>query len=407
MLEGKVTMDSNKSPNRSRARQFLVGLVLVSCSVFLAVVLFEVALRIIAPSDLIWQRHEILGHSHKPGKKGVYRKMGLMTRFSFNSEGWRDREYSIEKPEGTFRIIVIGDSFIEGIQFPVEEILTELLEARLNREHTRPFEVINMGVGAFGTDQEYLALKHYGSRYDPDLVLLAFCVDNDIYGNLLEFRGEPLKPYFYFDESGDLVQREFRLPKSEKCKAFFRDRFQLYMFLKNRLSKMNWISVFLMRLGILHDSNSIQRDEHGILIDYYTHQAVYPPAWEKAWEVTKALLLAIRDETSRMHADLLLVQINYDLLVHDELWQKAIETYPVMNEVEWDLGKANRMVSEFCETNRIESIDLLPHFREKAARTGEALYLPVEGHWNRKGHQLAEELIYNKIRDAGLIPTEG
>ena len=32
------------------------------------------------------------------------------TSLAFNSEGFRDREHSIEKPEGTFRVIAIGDS---------------------------------------------------------------------------------------------------------------------------------------------------------------------------------------------------------------------------------------------------------------------------------------------------------
>ena len=191
---------------------------------------------------------------------------------------------------------------------------------------------------------------------------------------------------------------------SEKMKAFFRNRLQLYMFLKNRLSRMNRISVFLMNQGILRNSNFIQRDEHDVLIDYYTHQADYPPAWENAWEVTKALLLAIRDEAARMQAGFLVVLINYDVLVYDDLWQEALETYPFMAEVDWDLGKANRLINEFCEANRISSLDLLAQFREEAARTGEPLHIPVEGHWNRRGHRLASELVYKKIVDARMIP---
>ncbi len=395
------------SPNPNRLKRFLANLALICFGLFVVLGLLEAALRILSPSDVPWQRHEILGHAHVPGKEGVYREKGLSTPFRFNSQGWRDREYPLEKPKGAFRILVLGDSFTEGLQLPVEETFTERLEEKLNRDQNRPIEVINTGVGAFSTDQQYLALKHYGVPYKPDLIILAFCVENDIYGNLLELRGEHHKPYFFIDESGRLVQKKFELPKYENIKNFLRNHLQLYMFLRKRISKMNQLASLLMRLGLVRDTAGIQRNEHGVFIDYATHLARYSPSWEKAWEVTKALLLSIRDEAHRLNAGFLLVLINYDVLVHNDLWQEALATYPSMREGEWDLGKANRLLVEFCKINDIEVLDLLPNFQEEAARSGERLYIPVEGHWNRRGHELAAELIYENVMDTGSISSGG
>lgn len=165
---------------------------------------------------------------------------------------------------------------------------------------------------------------------------------------------------------------------------------------------MNHLSSFLLRLGILRDTHYVRRDEQGVFIDYSTHLDRYPPEWEKAWEITKALLLAIRKEASRTNADFLLVLINYDVLVHDDLWQEALRTHPSMRVVGWDLGKANRILNEFCDLHQIECLDLLPTFRDEASRTGERLYLPEEGHWNRRGHELATRSIYRTLVDTGL-----
>jgi hypothetical protein len=393
-----------RSRNRNRLKKITTHLGLILFGTFLALLLFEVLVRIFSPSQVPWQRHEILGHSHVPGKRGIYRNKGFSAPFQFNSEGWRDREYPFEKAEGTFRIIVLGDSFTEALQLPVEQSFPKLLEARLNRDGSRPFEVINMGVGAFSTDQQYLALKHFGARYHPDLVLLAFCVENDIYGNLLELRGDPLKPYFVVDEMGRLVQTNFVLPPNEKIRNFLRNHLTSYMFLKKRLATMSRLSSFLLKLGILRDTQYLRRDEHGVFIDYSTHIDRYPPEWEKAWEITKALLLTIRKEASRRDAGFLLVLINYDVLVHDDLWQEALRTYPSMRDVAWDLGKANRLINEFCALHHIECLDLLATFRDEAARTGERLYLPEDGHWSQRGHELATTSIYRRIVDTGLAP---
>src|SRR5262245_60045872 len=49
----------------------------------------------------------------------------------FNGHGFRDVERTLEKPAGTYRIEVFGDSFIEGLQVPLERTMPSLMEARL------------------------------------------------------------------------------------------------------------------------------------------------------------------------------------------------------------------------------------------------------------------------------------
>ena len=62
------------------------------------------------------------------------------------------------------------------------------------------YELIDGSCGGWGTVQEYLYLQEEGPKYQPDLVLLAFFVGNDVANNsaLIELDGNldaALKPY--------------------------------------------------------------------------------------------------------------------------------------------------------------------------------------------------------------------
>jgi hypothetical protein len=71
-----------------------------------------------------------------------------------NSQGFRDREHSISKPAGVFRIAILGDSFAEAAQVDLEETFWAILETKLVAENCFPeaiIEVLNFGVSGYGT----------------------------------------------------------------------------------------------------------------------------------------------------------------------------------------------------------------------------------------------------------------
>jgi len=102
-----------------------------------------------------------------------------------NSKGLRDYEHTYEKPEGTFRILVLGDSFIEAAQVPLNETLSKHLESLLNTNLDKDiyYEVINAGFSMYGTEQELIFLETEGVRYKPDIVILSFFPANDVFDN--------------------------------------------------------------------------------------------------------------------------------------------------------------------------------------------------------------------------------
>lgn len=84
---------------------------------------------------------------------------------------------------------MLGDSFTEAQQVPGERSFSELLEVGLSR--AGPAEVINAGISGFGTDNALLFFEHEAYKYVPDLVVLAFCVCNDVRSNWYRLEKAP------------------------------------------------------------------------------------------------------------------------------------------------------------------------------------------------------------------------
>jgi lysophospholipase L1-like esterase len=101
-----------------------------------------------------------------------------------NAYGVRDFPFAIEKPPGTFRIVVLGDSIGFGFcndrqPLAVEDTFAKVLERDLRaRFPAQPIEVLNLSVSGYDTAQEVEFLSRKGLPLDPDLVLIAYCLND-------------------------------------------------------------------------------------------------------------------------------------------------------------------------------------------------------------------------------------
>ena len=95
-----------------------------------------------------------------------------------NRYGFRTPEIPIEKPAGRKRIVVIGDSVAEGAQVADDELVfARQIETRLRRAGV-PVDVVNLGVVAYTTLQEVELLKKRGLQYQPDVVIVSYCLND-------------------------------------------------------------------------------------------------------------------------------------------------------------------------------------------------------------------------------------
>jgi lysophospholipase L1-like esterase len=101
---------------------------------------------------------------------------GWGTDIKINSQGFRGLEPSSNP--STHRVIVLGDSIAFGNNLPLEDTFSFQLQQRLFSQG-RDVEILNFGVGGYDTLQEVSLLEIRGLKYHPDLVVVAYCL-NDI-----------------------------------------------------------------------------------------------------------------------------------------------------------------------------------------------------------------------------------
>lgn len=94
-----------------------------------------------------------------------------------NRLGFRDDEFAVEKADGQFRILAVGDSFTYGLGVPLELTWPQLVEDELASDG-RDVEVINAGCPNTGPVDYLDWFRRDGVRFDPDLVIVGLCLND-------------------------------------------------------------------------------------------------------------------------------------------------------------------------------------------------------------------------------------
>jgi len=382
---------------RKVLKNVLLHSLLVTASILVGLFLMEIGVRVFGlytfPRETFIEPHPELGWSHIPNKEGYWEIGKHRIAVKINSKGLRDREYPYEKERGFFRILVLGDSFTEGFQVPLEATFCKVLERRLRKKQRR-IEVINGGFGGVGTDYQLLFLRREGYKYDPDLVVSAFFV-NDIYDN--------------FKSKNILENKSASVAYAEKglvthLKQFLATNSCAYNYLGHVIPKhAPLLARLFMKLGVLSYQPIDEAEGINQLHDLVFVRK-YGPELEKAWNVTQVLFYELAKEAENRGSDLAVVSIPCREQVYENLWKsKLLRTG--MQEREWDLNKPDQLLSAFLSDARIPALELLPHFR-KAAGESQLYYTGTDGHWNVNGHRLAGEVIFNWLVKENMVPVE-
>jgi lysophospholipase L1-like esterase len=100
---------------------------------------------------------------------------------TFNRWGYRGKDFAIEKPKGTLRIVAFGESTTLGLEnddpdtWPAQlEMMLEKDREFLRAHQAEHVEVINAGVGGWRSREGLLRLEREVTQLSPDIILVAF-----------------------------------------------------------------------------------------------------------------------------------------------------------------------------------------------------------------------------------------
>lgn len=121
--------------------------------------------------------NEDIGHEHVPGAGA--RLMGVDV--AINDIGLRDDPVAVPKPDGTVRVLFLGDSITFGWGVPDEDRVSERVESALNSDPGLPgtrVEVINAGVGNYNAAMSVAWYLEHGAELEPDVIVFNYFIND-------------------------------------------------------------------------------------------------------------------------------------------------------------------------------------------------------------------------------------
>lgn len=159
-------------------------------------------------------------YEFKPGIDSYFK----LADFQTNSHGLRDKEYSLEKPDNTFRVAVIGGSFTVPAGVEIDEAFHSILEDRLNNEHPDlNYEFINFGVSGYRINNKLATLKYKALEYKPDLVLFILDSSQFTEDDEKEFNSKSKKNQFFQSFTYKLISKIKLFKNDRKHQEFLDD----------------------------------------------------------------------------------------------------------------------------------------------------------------------------------------
>lgn len=329
---------------------------------------------------------------------------------TYNSVGLRDKEYSQQKQTGVFRIAVIGDSFVAGEQVNLESTFSKKLETLLNKNSQVHYEVINFGVNGYNADSELVLLKEKVKKYSPDLVILTFFF-NDLDGllnsPLITIEDEQIN-YIYKEQ---FKNESFLIKLGRQVVSNSR----LWDYLINKkLARVPNLAITFYHLkakllggetiGDVQNQRSINR---WIGYRYYSPTCIRtflkntPRDIAELWQEERVVLKEMKNIIGDWNGKLIMVISAAPIQFRKEQKDEALKFYGI-NEKDFNPVKPNTTLTAILQELDIPVLDLYEVMKKKESN-GQMMHFNQDVHWNKEGHIVVAESLYNFLFKLQLV----
>jgi lysophospholipase L1-like esterase len=390
----------------------------VLISLGMSLVVTEFMLRVmLGPRFLgIYQRDDRVLYRLIPGAERVCVlppiNGGTVIRYRINSQGFRGAE--LARPGGLTRVIVYGDSFIQGDFSPTEETFTEQLKGRLAAKTGNSVEVVNAGVAGYGPDQELRRMEEELPALKPNLVIVAIYAGND-FGDLLRDKLYRLSsdgtlkdnPSEFLD---DAILSDMTRSRSEPIlrKIVRSARYRLFgspeaAFVTGQAARRGRVDADLKqgideyRQYVIEGDNAV----HDLYVDPYSADVSLAPTSESARykiAMMEQIMRRMGETAVTSNAVLLFLLIPSPIDAADvhESGEVDPAKYP-----EYKRSTLTDILGQICQRNALRAVNLFDPFWQRRA---DGLYLKGgDDHWNARGQAYAAEIVSEFISAHSLL----
>jgi hypothetical protein len=360
---------------KSAAREWLARLLLAAFGLGIGLVTAEVAVRIVAPqSVLLWRPGPFVADGEgffrlRPGHRGeVTNRTEYRHGFEIDALGMRGGAPAPGR-QGACRLLAIGDSFTFGLGVEDAEVFHQVAAADLGREGRR-LEALNGGIPAIGVPQAVRWLERHGLEAEPDLVLLAIFVGNDLrdanpdYDNWTVRDGQLATPAGY-----------------SPLKDWLFNNMHLYALLKTALPA--GVQQRMRAILGMGEPWSLRYAREVFMI----YDPAVPPLVQQGLERTDEALAVLARMAAADNFQVAAMLVPDIVQVDEPRWAATLEQLGIAGE-DHDPRQPNRTLRTLLERRGMPVLDLIDTFDEAFDR-GDPLYFPTDRHWTVAGHALA------------------
>jgi len=376
------------------AKKTIQNLLLVLITLLFMYGFLDVLFRILGIGGGVYMRPDpILGTAFLPGALYQQSVEGF-SKGKINSLGLRDYEHSYTKPDNTYRIVILGDSFTEAAQVTLDSAYHQILARALNRKTGKQrYEIIAMGKSGMGTLEELLWYRTEGRKYHPDLVICAFYIGNDFRDNSRELS----------KRKGASVMKPFLTDSGAIDTRFVNSQGFHFRAAVIPLMRYSRVLTFVMRtIEKIQKGNQPKGSGIEFPEDLNVYRTYYDPAWTKAVKTTDKLLSSFCDEIKKDSARFVVVGIPDSYQFYRNLPSVQFSLMPT----DLDFNKPDSLLEAIAHLSGFRYAALSPCFQSAFEKTGLFYYgfgtQRGEGHWNEQGHALAAGCLEEAL--TGIIP---
>lgn len=334
-------------------------------------------------------------------------KPGAGVRWITNSKGFRnEEEFTHEAPGGTYRILFLGDSFVDGHRTDQRKTIGYLMEASLNEQLSGgDYERCEVLVsGHNNPTTAWYGYQEHGCQYQPDLVILGVTLTNDITWNNY---GTDMLPV---DHGEGVVTLEW----SGRYEADSWGRPDLYLperaycsdeILADRVDRTRdtlWTGD--MGLPEVFPPKSSRRKvaAGGFFASLGIFLVPTMPEIEPMYSGVEEVLTHFSRAVKRQGSKMLVVVFPTRIQTYESQWIGITQLYALDSD-RFDLTLPNRRIAAVLAREEVDCLDLLSEFRLQGEVGKQVLFRPNgDSHYNELGQSVVAERVVRSV--LSLIP---